>query len=215
MSRPRAGTGAEPAARRDHRRDDVSPGIPEGPPADAGSWLLPAARGAIAEALGLDAGWRPAPGWATAPGACFVTLTVRGGRPERLRGCIGSLQAWRPLAADVRGNAVAAATRDHRFPPVQAAELEDLRIEVSVLSGSTPIAFAGQQDLLAGLRPGVDGLVLAWGGHRGTFLPQVWEQLPDPRDFLDQLKRKAGLPASWWSEDAVVERYTVTAWEEP
>lgn len=187
-------------------------------PADAGDWLLPEARAAIDEAVSARPGVRrrpAAPDWAELPGACFVTLTVRGDRrPEKLRGCIGSLLPWRSLAADVRGNAVAAATRDPRFPAVGPTEPAGLRIEVSVLSDSLPIDFTSEAQLRTLLRPGIDGLVLEWDGHRGTFLPQVWQQLPDPGTFLDQLKRKAGLPVTWWSDDAVVERYTVTAWQE-
>lgn len=186
-------------------------------PSDAGNWLLPTARAAIEEAVSArhdGSSSAGIPDWAADPGACFVTLTVRGRRPEKLRGCIGSLQPWRALAADVRGNAVAAATRDPRFPAVCPAESAGLRIEVSVLSASTPISFTDQEDLRSQLRPGIDGLVLSWDGHHGTFLPQVWDQIPEPGAFLDQLKRKAGLAVSWWSDDAVVERYTVRAWEE-
>lgn len=196
-------------------------------PDEAGRWLLPTARQAITAAVtpDQDPPRQPVPGWAEQPGACFVTLTVREDtghqekasqqhRPERLRGCIGTLTAWRRLSEDLPANAVAAATRDPRFPPVRAEELAGLRVEVSVLSPGVPIDATGEQDLRSRLRPGVDGLILRWRDHRGTFLPQVWAQLPDPRSFLDQLKVKAGLPVSWWSDDAVVERYTVDSWQE-
>lgn len=193
-----------------HERTAVS-----SPPSGAGSWLLPAARASIAGRLGAQAESPPAPipPWALDDGACFVTLTVRG--DDSLRGCIGSLRAWRPLHADVAANAVAAATRDPRFPAVTRPELDGLRVEVSVLSTPAPVEFAGQADLRRRLRPGVDGLILSWRGHRSTFLPQVWEELPDPARFLDRLKLKAGLPSDWWADDAGIERYTVRAWKEP
>jgi AmmeMemoRadiSam system protein A len=144
------------------------------------------------------------------PGAAFVTLTQGG----ELRGCIGSLEAWRPLRADVQANALAAAFDDPRFPPLRADELDRTRIEVSVLSAPEPLEFADRADLLARLRPGVDGLILHTRGHRGTFLPQVWEQLPTPELFLAHLVRKAHLPAGYWSDDVRIDRYTVTAFEE-
>lgn len=139
------------------------------------------------------------------PGACFVTLNLAG----ELRGCIGSLQPHRPLADDVVDNAFSAAFRDPRFPPVSAQELPVLDIHISILSPTQPMQFSSEQDLLRQLRPGIDGLVLQDGQHRGTFLPQVWESLPTPEDFLSHLKRKAGLPAHYWSPSIRVERYTV------
>lgn len=139
-----------------------------------------------------------------APRACFVTLETGG----ELRGCIGTLEARRPLVEDVAGNAFSAAFRDPRFPPLHADELERLDIHISVLSPSQPIAFDSEDDLIAQLRPGADGLILSAPGHRGTFLPSVWESLPQPEEFLRQLKRKAGLPANYWSQDIEVERYT-------
>jgi AmmeMemoRadiSam system protein A len=145
------------------------------------------------------------------PGAVFVTLTQGGD----LRGCIGSLEAWRPLGQDVRANALAAAFDDPRFPPLRPEELAQTRIEVSVLSPPEPIQFADRADLLAQLRPGVDGLVLEAPGHRGTFLPQVWEQLPTPEEFLDHLVVKAHLRPGYWSRAVRISRYTVTAFEEP
>ena len=145
-----------------------------------------------------------------APGATFVTLTEGG----RLRGCIGTLEAWRPLIEDVRANAVAAAFRDSRFAPLTAAELPAIRVEVSLLGASTPLDFRDETDALAQLRPGQDGVILSVDGRRATFLPQVWDELPEPREFLTQLKRKAGLPATYWSEHIALSRYAVHKWKE-
>jgi len=139
------------------------------------------------------------------PGAAFVTLT----RGAELRGCIGSLEARRALVEDVAENAYAAAFRDPRFPPLSEGERAELSIHISVLSPPEPVAFSSEEALLAGLRPGIDGLVLHEGARRGTFLPSVWENLPEPRDFLRHLKLKAGLPPDYWSDSIRVERYTV------
>ncbi|HSN44676.1 MAG TPA: AmmeMemoRadiSam system protein A [Propionibacteriaceae bacterium] len=177
----------------------------------AGEILLALARAAIAEHFGRVEKPDDSASWLAEPGAVFVTLSQGG----RLRGCIGSLEAHRSLASDVAHNARAAAFSDPRFPPLTADELPRTRIEVSVLSAPEPLPASTETELLARLRPGVDGLILSWGGHRGTFLPQVWEQLPEPRDFWTHLKRKAGLPLSFWSPDALIQRYTVTAWTEP
>jgi AmmeMemoRadiSam system protein A len=136
--------------------------------------------------------------------ASFVTLQLDG----QLRGCIGSLEAFRPLAVDVAGNAWAAAFRDPRFVPVTRREAGNLEIHVSVLSVPQAMEFGSEADLLAQLRPFVDGLVLEDEGRRGTFLPSVWESLPDPVDFLRQLKRKAGLPQDYWSDTLRISRYT-------
>jgi AmmeMemoRadiSam system protein A len=137
------------------------------------------------------------------PRAAFVTLELE----HRLRGCIGHLEATQPLVLDVRDNAFAAAFQDPRFPPLRSAELEPLRINISVLSPATEIHFDDEADLLSRLTPGADGLILADGPHRGTFLPSVWEQLPEPRQFLRRLKEKAGLPADHWSDTLQVSRY--------
>jgi len=186
-------------------------------PDDAGALLLPTARAAIERALGLRAEPPSAqPAWALAPGASFVTLTERG----ELRGCIGSLEAMRPLLDDVRDNAVAAATRDPRFPPVAPSELDRVVIEVSILSAPVPLAVSGRpaSDLAearAALRPGVDGVIVefdAW--HRATFLPQVWEQLPEPEEFLSHLWRKAGVAPGEWRAGTTLQTYTVRAWHE-
>jgi len=124
-------------------------------------------------------------------GASFVTLT----RHEQLRGCIGSLEPRRPLVLDVQENAIGAAFHDPRFPPVSQEELDDLHVEISVLSAPQPLSYDGADDLIAKLRPGVDGVVIERGWNRATFLPQVWEKLPDPHQFLGHLCLKAHLPA--------------------
>jgi hypothetical protein len=130
------------------------------------------------------------------PGATFVTLTVNGD----LRGCIGALEAHQPLAEDVREHALAAALYDPRFPPVQVGELGRIRIEVSRLTEARPLEYASPGDLLKKLRPNIDGVILKDGIRRATFLPQVWEKLPDPVDFLDHLCRKMGDRSNLWRE---------------
>ena len=133
----------------------------------------------------------------------FVTLT----RSEALRGCIGTIEPVAPLATAVADSAHSAAFRDPRFPPMRLDELEKITIEISVLTPTQPLAAASREILLDRLRPGVDGLVLQDGRHRSTFLPKVWEQLPDPRDFLAQLLAKAGLPVDHWSPSLQLHRY--------
>nr|WP_297528385.1 AmmeMemoRadiSam system protein A [Thiohalobacter sp.] len=145
-----------------------------------------------------------------APGAAFVTLHRQG----ELRGCIGSLEAHRPLVVDVAENAFAAAFRDPRFPPLAVDEFDDLEIEISVLSPPEPMAFTDEADLLRQIRPGVDGLILEDMGRRGTFLPSVWAQLPRREDFLAHLKLKAGLPPGHWSPTVRVWRYTTESFAE-
>ena len=131
-----------------------------------------------------------------AKGAAFVTLTIGGD----LRGCIGALEAYQPLAEDVREHAVAAALNDFRFPPVQPEELERIEVEVSRLTEPKPLAYETPEELLASLRPGVDGVVLRDGARRATFLPQVWEKVPDPADFLDHLCLKMGESPNLWRQ---------------
>jgi AmmeMemoRadiSam system protein A len=137
------------------------------------------------------------------PGAAFVTLKKDG----ELRGCIGSPMAWRPLAVDVADNAFKSAFEDPRFPPLREDEMEGLEISVSVLTPPVPVHFKDENDLLSQLRPGVDGLILEDNGRRGLFLPQVWEALPEPREFLRYLKVKAGLPVDHWSASIKVQRF--------
>ncbi len=136
--------------------------------------------------------------------ATFVTLEIDG----QLRGCIGALTAYQPLVQDVAAHAYAAAFEDPRFPELRPDELPKLEIFVSVLSPPEPMHFVSEEDLLAQVRPGVDGLILQFRQRRATFLPAVWENLPDPYVFLAQLKHKAGLPLDFWSPELRVERYT-------
>ncbi|WP_420725348.1 AmmeMemoRadiSam system protein A [Hwanghaeella sp. LZ110] len=140
-----------------------------------------------------------------APGATFVTLEKQG----RLRGCIGSLQAHQPLVQDLAQNAYRAGFKDPRFPPITAEELPDITSSISILSPPSQMLFQDEQDLLAQLVPDVDGLILQDGNRRATFLPQVWEQLPDPKQFLGHLKRKAGLAEDHWSPTLTAHRYHV------
>ncbi len=145
------------------------------------------------------------------PGASFVTLT----RDGNLRGCIGSLEARQPLAADVREHAGDAAFRDFRFPPLGESELDDLHIEVSVLSAPVPLPYANPEALPALLHPGEDGVILARGMRRATFLPQVWEQIPDPNSFLDMLCEKMGFDYDLWRREKLdVSIYQVESFEE-
>jgi len=139
-----------------------------------------------------------------AQAASFVTLHRHG----ELRGCIGSLEAQYPLVDDVAHNAHAAAFRDPRFSPLAPAELDDLTIHIAILQPAEALAFHSEAELLAQLRPGIDGLILQDGANRATFLPAVWESLPEPRQFLNELKRKAGLRMDYWSDSIQAWRYT-------
>jgi AmmeMemoRadiSam system protein A len=127
-------------------------------------------------------------------GASFVTLTTRG----NLRGCIGALEPYQPLAEDVREHAIAAALQDYRFPNVKPEELSHIEIEISRLTIPVPLEYSTPEDLLSKLQPGVDGVLLRDGPYRATFLPQVWEKLPDPAEFLDNLCHKMGVSPDLW-----------------
>jgi AmmeMemoRadiSam system protein A len=133
---------------------------------------------------------------------------------RKLRGCIGTLRAHRALAEDVKANAVAAAFRDPRFPPLEAGEFPGIALEVSVLSALEPLSFTDEPELLRQLRAGVDGVVFEFGHHSGTFLPQVWEDFREPSEFLAHLKYKAGLPPDFWDREVRISRYTVLKWRE-
>ncbi|MFT8394747.1 AmmeMemoRadiSam system protein A [Propionibacterium sp.] len=202
-------------------------------PGDAGAVLVGIARRTLEEELGIERTGSPAstrdhepavtsdveattvgsgrpgrPAWLDRDGASFVTLTIGGA----LRGCIGSLTAYRPLREDVARNAHNAAFEDPRFPPLGADEYPGTAVEVSVLGAPEPVPARTEDELIAALRPGTDGVILREGHHRATFLPQVWEQLPDPHEFLQALRHKAGLRADRWAGSTTAERYTVTAY---
>lgn len=177
---------------------------------DLGERLLRRARQAIEHELGIG----PAP--AQDPelderGASFVTLT----RDGNLRGCIGSLKPTRALGADLVSNACNAAFRDPRFPPITADEWPSVRVEVSLIGASSFLEAGTEEDIIAQLKPGEDGVIL-FNGCRGqaTFLPQVWEQLPDPKAFLAALKQKAGLAPDHWSSALMFATYPVRKWKE-
>jgi AmmeMemoRadiSam system protein A len=176
-----------------------------------GNVLLPIARAVISDALGrqsqaIDEN-QP---WLHDKGASFVTLTMN----QHLRGCIGSLEAHRPLLLDVKANAYAAAFRDPRFSPLTIAELDTTEIEISLLSPQQPIYFKNEADALTQLQPQIDGIVFKYGHYRSTFLPQVWEQLTDAKTFMTHLKHKAGLYPEFWHDDVELYRYTVTKFKE-
>jgi AmmeMemoRadiSam system protein A len=140
---------------------------------------------------------------------CFVTL-----RKERaLRGCLGSVVARTALVEEVNRSAYGAAFRDPRFPPLDANEEPALHIHISVLSAPTPVTARSEAELIAKIQPGVHGLVLRFGSHVGTFLPAVWDTLPNPHQFLAELKVKAGLTRDFWSSDLTFERYTTESFE--
>ena len=181
--------------------------------ADAkGKILLSLARAAISKALGQP--FDPVPNedasWLQQQAACFVTLTQKG----QLRGCIGTLQAHRSLLNDVTANAKAVAFEDTRFSPLSVEELNNTDIEISLLSAMQPLSFANEQEALTQLRPGIDGVLFEFEDYHSTFLPQVWQQLPETTEFIAQLKQKAGLSANFWSNEIKLSRYTVKKWKE-
>jgi AmmeMemoRadiSam system protein A len=179
-----------------------------------GTELLRLARGSIEygfvhrEPLPLD--FAALPGALTEERATFTTLHLAG----KLRGCCGTLEASRPLAADVAHSAFQAAFRDPRFDPLGKDEFERVSLEVSVLSPMAPMTVADEADLLGQLTPGADGLVIIEGWRRATFLPKVWDMLPEPERFLAELKLKCGLPPTYWSERLEFRRYHTTTYAE-
>ena len=177
---------------------------------DLGRQLLAVARHAIASELSLLATAPQTDGALQRPGATFVTLLCA----DELRGCIGSLSARRALGVDVRENALAAAFRDPRFPPLATHEFPSLSIEVSLLSAPQISSFATEAELLSRLVPGVDGVALELDDRRATFLPQVWDMIPEPREFLAALKAKARLQPDFWSSRLIVSLYRVSKWKE-
>jgi AmmeMemoRadiSam system protein A len=170
--------------------------------------LLGLARAAIVQTL--EAGCAPLPDLnrlppeLREPAATFVTLTLDGS----LRGCIGMLAACRPLAHDVAANACAAAFEDPRFSPLTRAEFDQIELQISVLSSPEELYFSSEEEALQQIRPGIDGVILQDRSHRGTFLPSVWDELPDRALFWRHLKRKAGLLPAEWPTSLRVFRYT-------
>jgi AmmeMemoRadiSam system protein B/AmmeMemoRadiSam system protein A len=183
--------------------------------AERGRMLVRIARGAVDDALAGVATRDDAsdhdPDWLRAPRGVFVTLHRSDGR---LHGCIGEIEARRPLGAAVRRAARLAATEDPRADEIGPDVADDLAIEVSVLSPLTPIDVQTRADLIRALRPNEDGLVLAHRGRRATYLPQVWESLPDRERFVGELFRKAGLPRDFWDDEVEAYRYRATSFTE-
>jgi AmmeMemoRadiSam system protein A len=179
-----------------------------------GTTLLHLARGSIEYGLihnaPLPVDCNELPAELRNPAATFTSLHVEG----QLRGCCGTLEALRPLAADVAHSAFQAAFRDRRFAPLDQGELAGVSLEVSVLSPMEPMRFADEADLTGQLTPGADGLVIIEGWRRATFLPKVWDSLPEPEQFLAQLKLKCGLPSTYWSEHLEFLRYHTTTYAE-
>jgi hypothetical protein len=144
-------------------------------------------------------------------GASFVTLTKFG----ELRGCIGTLEPYLPLAEDVCEHSAAAALHDYRFPPVTPIELNDIHIEISCLTIPEPLIYEKSDELMTKIRPGIDGVVIKDGFHRATFLPQVWQKIPSTEEFLDHLCMKMGAPPDYWRRKKLqCEIYQVEEFEE-
>ena len=175
-----------------------------------GEILLPIARASIAGVFGQAHEAAEDAIWLQEQAACFVTLTQQG----QLRGCIGTIEAHRSLLEDIKHNAQAAAFKDSRFSPLTSDEFNDTEIEVSLLSPMQTLDFSNEQEAQAQLQPGIDGVVFEFGHYRSTFLPQVWQQLPDVDVFMAQLKHKAGLTPDFWADQVKLSRYTVSKWKE-
>lgn len=178
----------------------------------SGTLLLGLARGSIdygfVHRKPLPVDFEAFPAALAEPRATFTTLHADG----KLRGCCGTLEASRPLATDVSHSAFRAAFRDPRFDPLGREESDAISLEVSVLSPMEPMIVANEADLISQLEPGIDGLVLIEGWRRATFLPKVWESLPEPRKFLAQLKVKCGLAGNYWSDQLEFHRYHTTTY---
>ena len=177
---------------------------------DAAHTLLPIARASIASELGKPHAADESAPWLRAHGASFITLNL----DQKLRGCIGSLQAHRALLDDVKANARAAAFRDPRFKPLTAVEYDRIEVEISLLSPLSALQFENETAALAQLAPHVHGVIFEYGHHRSTFLPQVWQNFADPALFLATLKQKAGLPPNFWEPGVKLHTYTVTKFSE-
>ncbi len=181
------------------KNDEPDGALPPG----AGQVMISLARAAIERALGHEVGYDVQAAWLWQPAAVFVTLTKAG----ELRGCIGSLEATRALGEDIAANAASAALKDPRFTPVTIEEFAEIDVEISLLTEPKPMRFTDEAHLMKQLRPHQDGIIFEGAGRRATFLPQVWQQIPDPANFMAELKKKAGLPATYWGHDVKVSRY--------
>jgi AmmeMemoRadiSam system protein A len=179
---------------------------------ERGATLLAWGRARLAEELGGPPAQRPEDAWCMQVAATFVSVRWRDGA---LQGCIGTLEPRRPLVDDVEHNVIAAALHDPRSEPIALTDLDEVRIEVHILSALTPIPFDTEASALAALQPGVDGVVLEWRGHRATFLPVMWRQLPDPAEFMRELEVKAGLAGPLTRDRVKLWRYSVEHYEEP
>ncbi len=177
---------------------------------ERGLLLLELARQSIVESFGGPPPSDPPGDWLQEMRAVFVTLTRKG----ELRGCVGQLEARLTLFEAVRDAAKAAAFHDHRFEPLRREEMRDLSLEISVLSPMEPLSSRSEEEVLAQVRPGTDGLVLSWGGHRGVFIPEVWKKVASKEEFLRHLKLKAGLRPDRWYDGTKVDRFTADVYED-
>ena len=180
------------------------------PPTEAARTLLPIARASIAGQLGKTHPADESAAWLREQGASFITLNLQ----NKLRGCIGSLRAHRPLLDDIKANALAAAFRDPRFKPLTADEYELIEVEISLLSALSALNFSDEASALAQLKPQLHGVIFEYGHHRSTFLPQVWNTFADPAMFMAHLKQKAGLPPNFWEPGVKLHTYTVAKFSE-
>jgi len=171
-----------------------------------GEALVRWARARLEQELGGPAATPPTGAWCDEPGATFVTLRWKDGA---LQGCIGSLEPHRSIVSDVANNVIASALYDPRAARLKLQDVAKLDFELSILSSLEPIEFSDEDSAIAALRVGTDGVVLEWHAHRGTFLPSMWPVLGDARNFLRELKRKAGLPRDFWEAGVTLKRYTV------
>ena len=175
------------------------------PRTDAAATLLPIARASIAAQLGKAHAADESAPWLREQGASFITLNLA----KKLRGCIGSLRAHRPLLDDIKANALAAAFRDPRFKPLTLTEYENIDVEISLLSGVSALTFSDEAAAMAQITPHVHGVIFEYGHHRSTYLPQVWDSIPDRVMFMATLKQKAGLPPNFWEPGVTIHTYTV------
>lgn len=180
------------------------------PLTETANTLLPIARASIASQLGKVHPADESAQWLREQGASFITLNLQ----NKLRGCIGSLRAHRPLLDDIKANAMAAAFKDPRFKPLTAAEYDNIEVEISLLSALSNLNFADEASALAQLKPHVHGVIFEYGHHRSTYLPQVWDNFTDPVMFMATLKQKAGLPPNFWEPGVKLHTYTVAKFKE-